>query len=116
MVVTLVPTLTTTVCFFNVGTLILISIYITAYIFNRCLSHGTVNEKGAAKSLDTVIANLLLTFGLPPSLPVCVTVVNSLFTVIVTGRIFKNLNCGPFGPTLVTHTFLLISFANTVAA
>lgn len=70
MVVTLVPTLVVSIILFKFHSLLIATIDILSYILFRCVTHGIVGESGAVNSLDTIMANVLLTFGLPSAVPV----------------------------------------------
>lgn len=86
-----------------------ITAVVTEYLFDRiCHKPNTVLDGSA------VITGLMLALMLPPSSPLYVPVLGSLFAILVAKCCFGGLGKNFINPALAGRCFLLISFSNTV--
>ncbi len=70
IVLTVLPTVLISFCCFKLNTVYMATVSITTYILFRFLVRGFVLHKPyALDGLSTMMANVLLTFGLPSGLP-----------------------------------------------
>lgn len=63
-----------------------------------------------AKDFSAAITGLLLAMILPPSTPVWMTILGSLFAVVVAKEFFGGLGANVFNPALTGRAFLVVSF------
>ncbi|MCL2801034.1 MAG: RnfABCDGE type electron transport complex subunit D [Treponema sp.] len=75
------------------------------YLFQRVMNKPvTINDYSA------VITGVLISFNLPPDVPVWIPVVGSVFAIIVVKQLFGGLGSNFINPALAARAFLLASF------
>ena len=77
----------------------------TEYIYER-LMHKTIT----IKDFSAVVTGLLLALNLPPTLPVWMGALGSIFAILVVKQLFGGLGQNFMNPALGARCFLLISF------
>ena len=83
----------------------------TEYIYER-LMHKTIT----IKDFSAVVTGLLLALNLPPTLPVWMGALGSIFAILVVKQLFGGLGQNFMNPALAARCFLLISFAGKMSS
>lgn len=79
---------------------------LTEYIYTKCMKKPTT-----IGDLSAVVTGLLLALNLPPTLPIWIAVIGSVFAILVVKMLFGGLGQNFMNPALAARCFLLISFA-----
>lgn len=79
---------------------------LTEYIYERAMHKPVTIKDGSA-----LVTGLLLALNLPPTLPVWIGMLGSIFAILVVKQLFGGLGQNFMNPALGARCFLLISFA-----
>ena len=74
---------------------------------NVCLK---VMKKEIRQEYSAIVTGLLLAFCLPPTLPVWMAALGSIFAIVIAKHLFGGLGQNIFNPALIGRAFLLASF------
>jgi Na+-translocating ferredoxin:NAD+ oxidoreductase subunit D len=109
VLIALSPALVAAVWFFRLPALmVIISCVAGAYAAEYvCLK---VMKKEATNEYSAIVTGLLLAFCLPPTLPVWMGALGSVFAIVVAKHLFGGLGQNIFNPALIGRSFLLASF------
>lgn len=69
-----------------------------------------MNKEPRTGECSAIVTGLLLAFCVPPSLPVWMAVIGSVFSIVIAKHLFGGLGQNIFNPALVGRAFLLASF------
>jgi electron transport complex protein RnfD len=64
----------------------------------------------AVGDLSAVVTALLLAIAIPPTLPWWLTLIGTLFAILIVKQFFGGLGYNPFNPAMAAYVFLLISY------
>ncbi len=82
---------------------------LTEYLFDRIAKRGATWRDGSA-----VVTGLLLALCLPPTVPLYIPILGSLFAILFVKCFFGGLGKNFMNPALAGRCFLLISFSSTM--
>jgi electron transport complex protein RnfD len=110
VLIALLPALICGLYFFRLPALtVILACVISAYITELlCLKANGKEVKISEQS--AVVTGLLLSFCLPPSLPVWMAALGSAFAIVIVKHLFGGLGHNIFNPALIGRAFLLASF------
>ncbi len=108
----LVPGVVALTWFFGWGTLINISIAVTTALLAEAMAVRLRNRPVLPALFDgsALVTGVLLAIALPPTLPWWLTVLGTLFAIIVAKQLYGGLGYNPFNPAMAGYALLLISF------
>ncbi len=90
---------------FYVTVIAVLSALLAEYLYQRIMGKTvTINDFSAA------ITGILLSFNLPPHVPLWLPAVGSFFAIIVVKQLFGGLGSNFVNPALAARAFLLVSF------
>jgi len=98
------------ICFYSWRAFSLILTCIVFSISTEVISQKIMKKKGTVSDFSAVVTGLLLGFCLPPSLPLWIAAIGSIFSILVGKQIFGGLGHNPFNPALVGRAFLQVSW------
>lgn len=110
VIIALVPALLAALYFFRLpALLVILACVISAYAAESvCLK--IMKRESPTKESSAIITGLLLAFCLPPTLPVWMAVLGTIFAVVIAKHLFGGLGQNIFNPALIGRAFLLASF------
>ena len=110
VLIALTPALIAALYFFRLPALmVILACVISAYAAEIvCLK--IMKRESPTKESSAIITGLLLAFCLPPSLPLWMAVLGTLFAIVVAKHLFGGLGQNIFNPALIGRAFLLASF------
>lgn len=110
VLIALTPALIAALYFFRLpALLVILACVISAYAAEIvCLK--IMKRESPTKESSAIITGLLLAFCLPPSLPLWMAVLGTLFAIVVAKHLFGGLGQNIFNPALIGRAFLLASF------
>jgi electron transport complex protein RnfD len=110
MLVALAPVSIFSVVNFGLPALLNIIVAVASAIIGEALFRLVTRQELRVKDLSAGVTGLLLALVIPPSLPLWMTALGSLFAIIVAKEFFGGLGANVFNPALAGRAFLLMSF------
>lgn len=110
VLIALIPALLAALYFFRLkAALVILTCVVSAYAAEvLCLKcQGKQTRPGESSA---AITGLLLAFCLPPSLPLWMAALGSIFSIVIAKQLFGGLGQNIFNPALIGRAFLLASF------
>jgi len=114
MLVALAPVSIFSVLIFGLPALLNIIVAVAAAIGGEALFRLATRQDVRARDLSAGVTGVLLALVIPPSLPLWMTALGSLFAVIVAKEFFGGLGANVFNPALAGRAFLLMSFPSAM--
>ena len=114
VIISLIPVTAVGIWHFGVSALIVIlaavaTAVLTEYVFDIIAKRGPTYRDGSA-----VVTGLLLALCLPPTVPLYIPILGSLFAILFVKCFFGGLGKNFMNPALAGRCFLLISFSSTM--
>ena len=110
VLVALAPVTIFSVVIFGVPALLNIIVAVVAAVAGESLFRRAINRPVRVKDLSAIVTGVMLALVIPPSMPLWMTALGSLFSVIVAKEFFGGLGANTFNPALAGRAFLLMSF------
>jgi len=110
MLIALTPVSIFSVLVFGLPVLLNIIVGVAAAIGSEVLFRYLTRQDIRARDLSAGVTGLLLALVIPPSLPLWMTALGSIFAIIVAKEFFGGLGANVFNPALAGRAFLLMSF------
>ncbi|MDR2965528.1 MAG: RnfABCDGE type electron transport complex subunit D [Treponema sp.] len=110
MLLALSPVTVFCVAIFGLPALLNIIVAVVSAVAGESLFRLVIRQPVRAKDLSAGVTGLLLALTIPPTTPLWMTALGSLFAVIVGKEFFGGLGANVFNPALVGRTFMLMSF------
>ncbi|MCL2128205.1 MAG: RnfABCDGE type electron transport complex subunit D [Treponema sp.] len=110
MLAALAPVSIFSVVIFGLPALLNIVVAAASAVLGETLFRLATRQKIRAGDLSAGVTGLLLALVVPPSLPLWMTALGSVFAVIVAKEFFGGLGANVFNPALIGRAFLLMSF------
>jgi electron transport complex protein RnfD len=109
VLIALAPALIAALYFFRLpAALVILSCVASAYLAEMaCLK---VMKKESTGETSAMVTGLLLAFCLPPTLPIWMAALGSIFAIVIAKHLFGGLGHNIFNPALIGRAFLLASF------
>jgi electron transport complex protein RnfD len=110
MLIALTPVSIFGVIIFGLPALLNIIVAMAAAIAGEALFRLLIRQPIRVRDFSAGVSGLLLALVIPPSMPLWMTALGSLFAVIVAKEFFGGLGANVFNPALTGRAFLLMSF------
>ena len=110
VVLSLLPIVAYGVYLFGVPALVTTLVAVASCVVFEALFRKIIGSDVRVGDLSAVITGLLLAMVLPPSIPVWMTALGSLFAIVVAKEFFGGLGANVFNPALAGRAFLMVSF------
>jgi electron transport complex protein RnfD len=110
MYMALAPVAIFGVVIFGLPALLNIIVAMASAILGETLFRLAIKQRPRVKDLSAGLSGLLLALVIPPSMPLWMTALGSLFAVVVAKEFFGGLGANVFNPALTGRAFLLMSF------
>lgn len=107
----LMPAAAYGVYLFGFPALLTIAVSMAAAVGSEALFRFIIKEDIRVGDYSAAITGLLLAMVLPPSTPLWMTALGSIFAIVVAKEFFGGLGSNVFNPALSGRAFLLVSFA-----
>ncbi|MDR3227510.1 MAG: RnfABCDGE type electron transport complex subunit D, partial [Prevotellaceae bacterium] len=110
VIIALLPAMLVSFWFFGINAIVVVGVsVISCVVFEYLIQKFLLKTTPTINDLSAVVTGLILSFNLPPNLPVWLVVVGSLIAIGVGKMTFGGLGNNPFNPALVGRVFLLIA-------
>jgi electron transport complex protein RnfD len=114
MLIALSPVSIFSVLIFGLHSLLNILVAVAAAVGSEALFRLATRQDIRARDLSAGVSGLLLALVIPPSLPLWMTALGSVFAVIAAKEFFGGLGANVFNPALAGRAFLLMSFPSAM--
>ena len=98
------------VWFFGLPALWVIITCIAACVISEWVWQKIMGRKSTLSDLSAVVTGLLLAYNLPPSVPLWMAAVGSVFAIIVVKQFYGGIGCNIVNPALAARAMMLISW------
>jgi electron transport complex protein RnfD len=110
VIAAMVPAFASSVIFFGVNAAMLAAVCVSAAVAAECVANLVLRKPQSAGDFSAVVTGLLVAFNLPPSLPLWMAALGSVFAIIVAKMVFGGLGCNFINPALAGRAFLVASY------
>lgn len=110
VLIALTPALLAALYFFRLPALLVILACVLSAYAAEIVCLKIMKKESPTRESSAIVTGLLLAFCVPPTLPLWMAVLGSLFAVIIAKHLFGGLGQNIFNPALIGRAFLLASF------
>jgi len=110
VVIALIPAAGYGVFLYGFSALALILVSVGSAVASEYLFRRLIKASTTVGDFSAVVSGLLLALILPPTTPLWMAALGSVFAIVVAKEFFGGLGANPFNPALIGRAFLLMSF------
>ena len=110
VIAAMVPALAASVIFFGVKAAMLAAVCVVAAVVTECAANLMLKRSQTIGDLSAVVTGILVALNLPPSLPLWMAALGSVFAIAVAKMVFGGLGCNFINPALAGRAFLVASY------
>ncbi len=112
VLIALLPAVIAAGIIFGLRSIMLILVSVISCMLFEYLARKIMKRNNTLPDLSAVVTGVLLAFGLPPTLPIYMTVIGAFFAIVVVKQMFGGLGQNFVNPALTSRIFLVIAFPN----
>lgn len=116
VIIALLPASVMGVWIFGTSALLVILVSIAACVVSEYFFQVITKKPITITDCSAVVTGLLLALNLPPSVPLYVPIIGSIFAIIVAKQIFGGLGQNFINPALAARAFLLTSYPGSMTS
>ncbi len=116
VVIALIPATAYGIFLYGVSALGVVAVSVIAAVLSEFLFRKVLGESMTIGNFSAVVTGLLLALILPPSTPLWMVALGSVFAIVVAKEFFGGLGANPFNPALIGRAFLLMSFPAAITS
>ncbi|MDH7484191.1 MAG: RnfABCDGE type electron transport complex subunit D [Spirochaetales bacterium] len=116
VVIALVPATAYGIYLYGFPALAVVATSIVSAVAAEFLFRKLIRQSMTIDDFSAVVTGLLLALILPPSTPLWMVALGSIFAIIVAKEFFGGLGANPFNPALIGRAFLLMSFPAAITS
>ncbi len=110
VIIALLPLCVFGIILYGIPALVTILVSVVSCVVFEALFRKITRQEIRIKDFSSIVTGLLLALVVPPSLPVWMTVLGALFSVVVAKEFLGGLGANVFNPALSGRAFLFVSF------
>lgn len=110
VIIALVPATVYGVYLYGFSALALVAVSILSAVAAEYVFRKAIKAKTTIDDFSAVVTGLLLALILPPTTPLWMAALGSIFAIVVAKEFFGGLGANPFNPALIGRAFMLMSF------
>lgn len=110
VIIALLPATVAGIYFFKLPAVLVILTAVISCVASEWVWCKLTKGANTTKDLSAVVTGLLLAFNVPPSIPLWMVVIGSVFTMIVVKALFGGIGQNIVNPALAGRAFLLASY------
>jgi len=110
VIIALVPATVYGVYLYGFSALALVAVSILSAVAAEYVFRKAIKAKTTIGDFSAVVTGLLLALILPPTTPLWMAALGSIFAIVVAKEFFGGLGANPFNPALIGRAFMLMSF------
>ncbi len=116
VVIALIPAGLAGIFYFGMRSLLVILASVISCVLFEFIWNILMKKKNTVGDLSAVVTGLLLAYNMPPTIPVWMVIIGSLFAIIVVKELFGGLGQNFMNPALAARAFMLASWAGPMTA
>ncbi|MCL2219443.1 MAG: RnfABCDGE type electron transport complex subunit D [Chitinispirillia bacterium] len=106
----LLPAVIASGVFFGTGALLLIAVCVVSAVGAEYLANIIMRRRQTIGDYSAVLTGVLVALNVPPSMPLWMGALGSVFAIIVAKMVFGGLGCNFINPALAGRVFLIASY------
>jgi len=110
VVIALLPASVAAGFIFGVRSVVMIMVSVLSCVVFEFLSRKVMRRENTISDFSAVVTGILLALNLPPTLPIYMVVLGSIFAIVVVKQMFGGLGNNFVNPALAARIFLVIAF------
>jgi electron transport complex protein RnfD len=110
VIIALLPATAAGIYYFKLSAFLVVLTSVIACVASEFVWCKVTKSPNTTKDLSAVVTGMLLAFNVPPTLPLWMIVVGSVFTMIVVKALFGGIGQNIVNPALAGRAFLLASY------
>ncbi|QGU95806.1 RnfABCDGE type electron transport complex subunit D [Clostridium bovifaecis] len=110
VIIALLPATAAGIYYFKLNAFLVVLTAVIACVASELVWCKATKSPNTTKDLSAVVTGLLLAFNVPPTLPLWMVVVGSVFTMVVVKALFGGIGQNIVNPALAGRAFLLASY------
>ena len=114
VIIALMPALIAGVYFFGLRSALVVTTSVACAVLSELVFQIIANKKVTISDLSAVVTGMLLGLNLPPSIPLWMAAVGSVFSIVVVKQIFGGLGINFMNPALAGRCFMLIAWTGAM--
>jgi len=114
VIIALLPATIAGIYYFKLSAFLVVLTAVIACVASEFVWCKVTKSPNTTKDLSAVVTGMLLAFNVPPTLPLWMIVVGSVFTMIVVKALFGGIGQNIVNPALAGRAFLLASYPVTM--
>ena len=115
VLIALLPATIGSVVFFGVNALIIIIVSILSAVLSEFVWQKATKQAVTINDLSAAVTGLLIAFNLPPTVPIYIPIVGSVFAIIIVKQLFGGIGHNFMNPALSARVMLMLSFGASFA-
>ncbi|MDR3013350.1 MAG: RnfABCDGE type electron transport complex subunit D [Chitinispirillales bacterium] len=110
VIIAMVPSLVTSIVFFGINAALVTAVCIVAAVGAEYGANLLLKRGQTIGDLSAIVTGMLVAFNLPPSIPLWIAAIGSVFAIVVAKMVFGGLGCNFINPALAGRAFLMASY------
>lgn len=110
VVIALIPAFAMSVYFFGTNALLVVLTTVAAGVLAEYLCNKIMRKPVSIGDWSAAVTGVLLAFNLPPSIPLWIAAIGSVFAVVIVKQLFGGLGRNFVNPALAARAFLMASW------
>lgn len=115
VVIALLPALCAGVYFFGLRAFALVLTTVASCVLSEYIYEKITKKPVTVKDLSAVVTGLLLSFSLPPQLPLWMAVIGGAFAIIIVKQLYGGLGKNFMNPAVTARCFMMVAWAGQFA-
>jgi electron transport complex protein RnfD len=110
VIIALIPAAFAGIYFFGLRAALLIAVTVVSSVGFEYITRKALKRNNTIGDFSAAVTGLILALNLPPSLPLWMAMVGSLFAIIIVKQLFGGLGQNFVNPALAARAFLIVSY------
>ncbi len=110
VIIALLPATVLGIVFFGLSALLVVLLSVVSAIAAEAVLQLLMKKKVTISDGSAAVTGLLLALNLPPSVPLYIPVIGSVFAIAIVKQCFGGLGCNFINPALAARAFLMVSW------
>lgn len=114
VIIALIPALVASVVLFGMRVLLVELVCVAACVLFEALFNKVTGHRQTVGDLSAVVTGLLLSFNLPPQIPIYMAVIGCFVSIVIAKQLFGGIGNNFANPAILGRVVLLVSFSQAM--
>jgi electron transport complex protein RnfD len=110
VIIALIPAAFAGIYFFGIRAALLIAVTVISSVGFEYIIRKVLKRNNTIGDFSAAVTGLILALNLPPTLPIWMAIVGSLFAIVIVKQLFGGLGYNFVNPALAARAFLVVSY------